>query len=136
MYKVHQVPQHRVQQTWDAVEDYIASALKYSGGEYTIEQARLLTGLGAWKLFIAVDDENVVHGACTVQFNPMPNDMVAFVTAIGGKYISDKDIWGRLVKLFKDNGATEVQGAVREASARWLKHLGFTEKYKIVGVKI
>lgn len=137
MYKVHQVPLHRVQQTWDTVSDYIKAALEYANDDYTIDQVRLLVATGVWSLFIIVDSDNVVYGAITVQFNQMPNTRVAFVTAIGGKTLAVQNLWEQFVKLLKDNGATDIEGVARPSVARlWSQKFGFKEKYTIVGVKI
>ena len=131
------VPVEYIHQTWPLVEKYIASALEYSHGEYTAEQAKVYLVNGQWTLFVAVDDAGALHGACAVQFNNMPNDRVAFVMAIGGKLFTDKETWQQFVELLKARGATRIEGAARESIARlWKAKFGFEEKYRIVGVKI
>jgi hypothetical protein len=134
---VQQVPLQYVHVAWPKVERFIASALKYSNGEYTPEQAKVFVAQGQWAVFVAVDDNQEIKGAACVQFNNMPNDRVAFVVAIGGKLIADSDTWDRFVSLLKSNGATYVEGAARESIARlWKAKYGFEEKYRIVGVRI
>ena len=128
-------PDH-FQYAWPLVEQYITSALEYSHGEYTTEQAKVYLSSGAWTLYVAVDDAGALHGAGAVQFNNLPNDRVAFVVAIGGKLFTNQDTWQQFVGLLKSRGATRVEGAARESIARLWKRYGFEEKYRIVGVKI
>ena len=128
-------PDH-FQYAWPLVEQYISSALEYSCGEYTTEQAKVYLASGAWTLYVAVDDTGALHGAGAVQFNNMPNDRVALVVAIGGKLFTGQDTWQPFVGLLKSRGATRVEGAARESIARLWKRYGFEEKYRIVGVKI
>lgn len=134
--QVQQVPIQYIHAAWPKVERFVASALEYSDGEYTPEQAKVFLANGQWALFVAVDDNQEVQGAACVQFNNMPNDRVAFVVAIGGKLISNKDTWAQFTSILKANGATFVEGAARESIARLWTRYGFKEKYRIVGVRI
>lgn len=128
-------PDH-FQYAWPLVEQYITAALEYSHGEYTPDQAKVYLANGVWTLYVAVDDAGALHGAGAVQFNNLPNDRVAFVTAIGGKLFTSKDTWQQFVDLLKSRGATRVEGAARESIARLWKRYGFEEKYRIVSVRI
>ena len=123
-------------QTWPLVEHFLADALKWGEDDYTVEQAKTYLARGDWLLLVAVDEENSIHGAAAVNFNNMPNDRVAFITAIGGKLISSKDTYGQLTALLKGYGATKIQGAARESIARLWTRYGFKERYRIVEAKI
>ena len=133
---VQQVPLQYVHAAWPKVEQFIASALEYSQGEYNVEHAKAYLAQGSWTLFVALDDEGEVRGAACVQFNNRPADRVAFVVAIGGKLMTNKDTWAQFVEILKANGATCVEGAARESIARLWTRYGFEEKYRIVGVRI
>ena len=134
--QIQYVPVEYIHQTWPLVEGYITSALEYSHGEYTPEQAKGYLANGQWTLYVAVDDAGSLRGAGAVQFNNMPNDRVAFVMAIGGKLFTSQDTWQQFVDLLKSRGATRVEGAARESIARLWKRYGFEEKYRIVGVAL
>ena len=134
--QIQYVPVEYIHQTWPLVEGYITSALEYSHGEYTPEQAKVYLANGQWTLYVAVDDAGSLRGAGAVQFNNMPNDRVAFVMAIGGKLFTSQDTWQQFVDLLKSRGATRVEGAARESIARLWKRYGFEEKYRIVGVAL
>jgi hypothetical protein len=134
--KVQHVPIEWVNRTWDMVEGYIQSALDHAKGDYTADQVKAYLTQGSWTLLVATDDENKIHGAAVVNFFNRPNDRVAFVVAIGGKLISSKDTFAQLRLYLVTMGATVLEGAARESIARLWSRYGFSEKYRIVGVKL
>jgi len=133
---VQHVPQQFAAQTWPLVEKHIASANKYGGDDYTLDQIKMYVMQGQWVLLVATDEESKVQGAATVSFLNYPNDRVAFVTAIGGKLISNDDTFEQLKTVLRNMGATKIQGAARESIARLWKKYGFAERYTVVEVKI
>jgi hypothetical protein len=133
---VQHVPQQFAAQTWPLVGEHIASANKYGGDDYTLDQIKMYVMQGQWVLLVATDEEAKVHGAATVSFLNYPNDRVAFVTAIGGKLISNDDTFEQLKTVLRGMGATKIQGAARESIARLWKRYGFAERYVVVEVKI
>ena len=134
--KVQHVPLEWVNQVWPQVEGFIESALDYSNGDYTVDQARTLVTTGQWTLAV-VTNEGRIEGALTISFFNRPNDRVAFVTAIGGKLISTPDTFNDLKAIAASFGATTIEGAARKSIARlWRKLYNFEEKYTIVGVKL
>ena len=133
---IHHVALQHVHQTWPLVEEYIASAQKHGGDDYTLDQIKVYVGQGQWVLLVAADEEGKLHGAATVNFINMPNDRIAFVTFIGGKLISNQDTFEQLKRVLKSFGATKIQGAAREAIARLWSRYGFEERYIIVETKI
>ena len=123
-------------QTWPLVEGFLAEALKWGEDDYTAEQAKAYLARGDWMLVVAVDEEKAIQGAAAINFFNMPNDRVAFVIAIGGKLISNKDTYDQFSMLLKSYGATKIQGAARESIARLWTRYGFKERYRIVEAKI
>lgn len=128
-------PDH-FQYAWPLVEHYIVAALEHAQGDYNADQAKVYLASGAWTLYVAVDDAGALHGAGAVQFNNMPNDRVAFVTALGGKLFTGQDTWQQFVDLLKSRGATRIEGAVRDSMARLWARYGAEEKYRIFGLRI
>jgi len=133
---VKTVPVTSFHQTWPLVEEFLEEALKWGEDDYTKDQAKALLAQGSWLLLVAVDEENKIHGASTVNFINMPNDRIAFITAIGGKLISNKCTYTQLCEILKGFGATKIQGAARESIARLWSRYGFKERYIIVEAKI
>lgn len=134
--KIQHVPVEWVAQTWPFVGGYIESALEYSHGEYTAEQAQVLVSEGRWKLLVAVGDAGTIHGAAVLNVFNRPSQRVAFIVAIGGRLVSSQDTFAQLKALCASFGATHIEGAAREAVARLWTRYGLQEKYRIVGVEL
>lgn len=131
--RLQNVAQGHIQIMWPEVKEYIESALKFSGGEYTAEQLKVLLVRGEQTLLVVIDDKNKIHGCITVQLIDYPNFRVAFITSIGGRLISTPESFQDLVNWAKFNGATKIQGAAREAIERLLRKLyKFERRYAIV----
>jgi len=132
---VQYVPTEWVNQTWPQVEAFVASALEHSKGDYTAEAAKVMVTTGQWGLLVA-SNEGKIEGCALVHFFNRPNDRVCFITAIGGKLISNTDTFAQLKNFAASMGATCIEGAARESVARLWTRYGFEEKYRIVGVKL
>lgn len=129
------IVQKDIQQVWPRVEAFIASAIDYSQGDYTLEQVKVYLAKGMWQLLVVVDDSSTIRGAIVVEYISRPNDRVAFVVAIGGRAIADKSGFESFCDVLRYNGATKIEGAVRDSVARlWKQKYGFSEKYTIVEV--
>lgn len=123
--KAQYVPPEYTAQTWPRVEKFVASALEYGHGDYTIEQVRLFVCTGQWLLVVMVDDNNEVHGAATITFINYPNSRVGYVTTIGGKLIANRKTFEDLCEILKSRGATKIQGMGRPAIVRlWHSKFG------------
>jgi hypothetical protein len=133
--KLHTVDVGHIHRLWPEVESFVAAALEHADGDYTLESAKTLLAIGQWMLIVAVDEQKI-HGAATVHLFNRPHDRVAFVTAISGRLISNKDTFEQLKQLLASYGATCIEGAARESIARLWSRYGFQEKYRIVGIKI
>ena len=135
--QIQPVPVQLVNQVWDKVEPFIKSAEEKSGvTEYTAEQIKVYLVLGEWMLLVATDENKEIHGAATVSFINYPSDRVAFITAIGGKLVTNPDTFEQMSRLLKANGATKIQGVAKEAVARLWKRFGFQDKAILVEVKL
>jgi hypothetical protein len=121
---------------WPKVEPFFAEAAKH-GDDYSVEHLKVLATQGNWLLLIAVAGESDICGAMLINFFNRPNTRVAFIMAIGGKFIVNKEMFEQLKTIVVSRGATEIEGAVRGSVARLLRqNLGFKEKHRIVGVKL
>lgn len=130
---VQPVLKENVSQIWSSVEKFIAKALDFAKGDYNAEHAKVYLANGNWQMFVAVGESGDVKGACTVEFINRPNNRVAFVTAIGGRLISDPETFGNFKEVLKMYGATKIEGAARPSIKRlWESKFGFAEKYSIV----
>jgi hypothetical protein len=133
--KIEYVPIEWVNRTWPKVEEFVTAALEHAQGDYTVEQVKMLVTQGTWMLLVATDGSEI-KGAATINFYNRPNDRVAFIGTIGGRLISNPDTFDQLKAFAASQGATVIEGAARESIARLWTRYGFTEKYRIVGVKL
>lgn len=128
---VKHVSQNYICQLWPQVEGFLTEALKYSQGEYTIEQLKLRLVDGAFFLLVALDGD-VVKGACVISLDNLPNARIAWVWAIGGKGIATKELYAQLEHWCKAMGCTKIRGAARESVARLWQRFAYKEVYRIV----
>lgn len=133
--KIQHVDVNYVNQLWPQVEKFIDAALAYQD-DYNIEHAKLYVTNGTWILIVAIDDEQVIHGAATIQFYNRPKDRVAFVVTMGGKLITGHETYAQFTDLLKAFGATYIEGASRESATRLWQRFGLQEKYRVVGAKL
>jgi hypothetical protein len=131
---IQHVPLEWTPRTWPMVKEHIASALEHTE-DYTLDQVQTLVCTGQWMLLVAADGETI-HGAATVHMFNRPSQRVAFITAIGGRLVSNRETFAQLKQLLAAFGATHIEGAARESIARLWSRYGFEEKYRIVGVKL
>ena len=85
MLKFYVVETHRVQQIWKDAEDMLAKAMAHSGGEYSLEQLKVMLTQGKQTLCVGAEDDLKIKCALTIEWINYPNDRVAFITAIGGR---------------------------------------------------
>lgn len=123
-----------VHQVWPQVEKYLAESVKYSNGDLSLEETKVHVTSGAWALIIAVDEEYKVHGAATISYYNRTNDRVAFVTNIGGRLLADRALFSQFCDILKRNGATCIEGTVRDSLMRLWARLGAQKK--AISIKI
>lgn len=121
---------------WNVIEGYLRPALELSEvNDYNIDQLKVFLTNRQWVLYV-VERDNKIAGCISVAFSDMPNSRIAFVTAIGGKFISDKEAFAVFKSLLKASGATKIQGMARESVARLWRRIGFDNKQILVEYKL
>lgn len=129
-------------QVWPLVQGYVQEALD-KGGEfpdsaagYNVHHVQQYVTSGQWLLVVAIDEENVVHGAMTISFITYPLHRVAFVTTTGGKFIANPELLEQLKVLVKRHGATKIQAFCRESMVRLLARAGFEPRNTLIEVLV
>lgn len=130
------VPTHFVAQTWPQCEQYVADAMQYGNGDYTLDQIKLFVHTGQWSLIVIADDTNAIHGALTVSYINYPNDRIAFVTFIGGKHITNDDTFKQVCDILRANGATKTQCMARPSAARLWQRCGYENRAALLEMKL
>ena len=131
MITVHAVPLEFVQQTWPLAKPHIIAGLQEGGSEnspnitYNQHHVQSYLASGEWELFVAMGEDGLMKGAATVSYINYPLHRVAFITAVGGRFIATQESFNQLTKLFKMRGATMVQGYGRPAIIRLWRRFNF-----------
>lgn len=133
--KIQRVPLEWVNVTWPMVAPYFAKAIRHSQDGYTLDHIQTMVALGNWTLFVGTKDEKV-RGAVTVMFFNRPMERVAFITALAGRMMTSHDTTQQFKALVAAQGATAIEGAVRESVAKLAIRRGFQEKTRIVRLKL
>jgi hypothetical protein len=121
---------------WEEIAKYLQPALDVCDvEEFNLDQMKGFISSGQWLLFVAEQDKAIL-GCAVVSFLNYPNDRIAFVTAIGGKFISSRDTSDKFKALLKKMGATKIQGYANESVARLWKRIGFVNKQILVEHKL
>jgi hypothetical protein len=136
MIQVQEVPLQYVNVLWTQVEPFLAAGLKYADGDLTIDEIKIYALQGVWSLLVAVDEDNQIHGATTVNFFNRINDRVAFVTAIGGRGLFTPDIVSQFSDILRSHGATCIEGSVRDSLVRLLAHISARKKSNTVKITL
>lgn len=137
MKRVEIIPPQFVYHLWEQVAPLLEEGLVHSGGEYTVEHLKVFLTQGSQMLVVVIDDAQKVHGAVSVQLTNHPNARVAFITSVGGRGMTDKDLWAQFENCLRQNGATLIRGAAFESVARlWHKAFGTETRYLIVEKKL
>lgn len=123
-------------QHWEEIAKYLQPALDLGGvEEFTLEQMKVYIVNGSWTLLV-VEEDGKICGAVVVAFSNYPNARIAFVVAIGGKFISSRETSDKFKALLKGMGVTKIQGCARESVARLWRRIGFSDKKIFVEYKL
>ena len=106
---------------WKDVESFLNASINVSGGDFTLDQLKFSLGKGEQTLLVSVNEQNVINGAMTVEFNNRPNDRVMFITALGGNGIVNDETFSQVESWAKSQGATKASAWAQEAQARLYK---------------
>lgn len=133
---VQEVPIQYINVLWPSIEPYIESALPHSNGDVALDEIKSYCITGAWKVFVAVDEYNVVHGAATIHFFNRINHRVAFITTFGGNGITTPALFSQFSDILRGHGATCIEGAVRDSLMRLSARFGAKKKSNLVQLVI
>jgi hypothetical protein len=121
MNTVKVVAPNFIYDVWKDVESFLNASINVSGGDFTLDQLKFSLGRGEQTLLVSVNEQNVINGAMTVEFNNRPNDRVMFITALGGNGIVNDETFSQVESWAKLQGATKASAWAQEAQARLYK---------------
>lgn len=132
MTTVRQLAAKDLDQHWNTIGPMLNQVLiKSKCNDYTIVDVYNATKSGAWSVYIA-EEKDRITGVATVIFQQYPRDIVAYIPALSGRLVTNKETSGKFFDLLKARGAARVQGASRPSVARLWRCIGLQEKYAIV----
>lgn len=114
---------------WSKAEPFVESSCREANADVSPVEVKLKLLSGEWTLIVVFDEETQdIEGTVVVHVYNRLNDRVAFITAIGGKFITNGYSFERLRELLRDMGATCIEGNVRDSVLKLLSKLGFVKK--------
>lgn len=121
MNTVQIVAPNNIYNVWADVESYLNASINVSGGDFTLDQLKLLLVRGEQTLLVSVNKENKINGAMTVEFINNANARTMFITALGGNGIVNDETFSQVETWAKMQGATKASAWAQEAQARLYK---------------
>jgi len=121
MNTVQIVAPNNIYNVWEDVKEYLNASINVSGGDYTLDQLKLLLSRNEQTLLVSVDEKGVLNGAMTIEFINRPNNRVMFITALGGHGIVNNETFSQVEVWAKSQGATKASAWAQEAQARLYK---------------
>ena len=137
--KVQHVETMYIQQILPLVEPWFTPVFKKSTASnyYSIDNLKDYLMRGEHTLLVASDDEGSIHGVISLQWLNLPKARIAYVAAIGGKFISSKETNQEFVNWVRTMGGTKIQGYARESVARlWKTKLGYTPAHIVMELDV
>jgi len=121
MNTVQIVAPNNVYHVWEDIKEYLNASINVSGGDFTLDQLKLLLVRGEQSLLISVNKNNKINGAMTIEFINSPNARTMFITALGGSGIVNDETFSQVETWAKMQGATKASAWAQEAQARLYK---------------
>ena len=115
------VAPNNVYHVWEDIKEYLNASINVSGGDFTLDQLKLLLVRGEQSLLVSVNKENKINGAMTVEFINNANARTMFITALGGSGIVNDETFSQVETWAKMQGATKASAWAQEAQARLYK---------------
>lgn len=121
MNTVQIVAPNNVYHVWEDIKEYLNASINVSGGDFTLDQLKLLLVRGEQSLLVSINKENKINGAMTVEFINNANARTMFITALGGSGIVNDETFSQVETWAKMQGATKASAWAQEAQARLYK---------------
>ena len=121
MNTVQIVAPNNVYHVWEDIKEYLNASINVSGGDFTLDQLKLLLVRGEQTLLVSVNESNKINGAMTAEFINSPNARIMFITAVGGSGIVNDKTFSQVETWAKMQGATKASAYAQDSQARLFK---------------
>jgi hypothetical protein len=115
---------------WDSIEHHIKHALDFSP-DITLDDVRRAVFNGTYNVIAVLRSGDIV-GAVVYKLQHIKGHLVAFVMAIGGRWIATENGIGEFKDFLRGFGVTKLQGIARPSVARLWTKLGVTPLYTVM----
>jgi len=115
------VAPNNVYNVWEDIKEYLNASINVSGGDFTLDQLKLLLVRGEQSLLVSINESKKINGAMTVEFINNANARTMFITALGGTGIVNDETFSQVETWAKMQGATKASAWAQEAQARLYK---------------
>ena len=130
---LRRIPTELVPDFWPQLSPFIEIAFQEAGvTEYGLAEAEQYLLAGHWLAVGFFDADNHMHGATTLCVLSYPHEKMAFVTAIGGRNLTNSDNWQQLKAICRNLGCNKLQAYSRDSVARLWKRIGFKHRAILV----
>jgi hypothetical protein len=127
------IPVELVSVYWDQLSPFIESALlEASVTEYGLNDVLNYLESGSWVAIGFFGPDSSLHGVATLCVIIYPQERVAFVTAIGGKQLTNAVNWQQLRDICISAGCSKIQAYSRDSVARLWRRIGFNNRAILV----
>lgn len=116
------VPFEHIDRVWDGVKPWLEPAVQVTNGRFTTWDVYTLLQQQRLHLWIALDDDNVIHGIEVTQIIDYPSKRVLASLFTGGQRLRDwrEPMMDILIRWARDNQCEAIEGHGRSG---WIKML-------------
>lgn len=138
MTRILYVPKEKLTDIGPQLMPYIASALEYGQGEYSMDDIVDAIVDNRMQLWGAVDDERGILGAAVTCVVVTPQLRILQVKYLGGERMIEwyEALDAELVSFGLRNNCAMVQAAGRAGWARTMPWAGYERQYVVMGKRI
>lgn len=124
--KISLVPPDHINAVWDVVRPMLEPAVAVTNGRFSTYSVYAALQQGRSHLWIAFDEEGVIHGAVTTDIVDYPEKRCLCMAFVGGTRFRE---WGQaldamLTRWAKDNACEAIEGQGRPAWDRLVRRYG------------
>ena len=117
-------------ESWEAIYKHIEHALDFSP-DITIDDVKVAVAKGLYQV-VAVERDNTLAGVVVLKFQEVKGNKIAWVLAIGGRWICHATSIAQFKEFLKGLGVNKLQGIARPSVARLWTKLGVTPLYTVM----
>jgi hypothetical protein len=136
MLKLTHIPATHIDKAWHEGAHQLGEACKYSGGEITADQLKMILSRGERSL-IRMDDQTGVVGWGVVRIDQLPNFRVLHITDLYAPRVHFERFYDELKLMAESLGCSRIRCAAQPAQAKiYETKCGFKPVYQIMEVEI